>query len=59
MSGNNQSNRLIKWIVMAGDFAVLNAYPICFRGLLDGESKETTDFDGYLRKEIGFVRVSV
>lgn len=25
MSGNNQSNRLIKWIVMFGDFAVLNA----------------------------------
>lgn len=25
MSGNNQSNRLIKWMVMAGDFAVLNA----------------------------------
>lgn len=25
MSGNNQSNRLIKWIVMAGDFVLLNA----------------------------------
>ncbi len=25
MSSNNQSNRLIKWIVMFGDFAVLNA----------------------------------
>ena len=25
MSGNNQSNRLIKWIVMFGDFVVLNA----------------------------------
>ena len=25
MTSNNQSNRLIKWIVMAGDFAVLNA----------------------------------
>ncbi len=24
MTGNNQSNRLIKWIVMAGDFALLN-----------------------------------
>jgi len=25
MGSNNQSNRLIKWIVMAGDFLVLNA----------------------------------
>lgn len=25
MSSNNQSNRLIKWIVMAGDFVLLNA----------------------------------
>lgn len=25
MKSNNQSNRLIKWIVMAGDFALLNA----------------------------------
>ena len=25
MSSNNQSNRIIKWIVMAGDFMLLNA----------------------------------
>ena len=25
MSNNNQSNRLIKWIVVAGDFVLLNA----------------------------------
>ena len=24
MTRNNQSNRLIKWLVMAGDFVVLN-----------------------------------
>ena len=30
MSNNNQSNRLIKWIVMFGDFFVLNIVILAF-----------------------------
>ena len=30
MSRNNQSNRIIKWMVMAGDFIVLNAVMLAF-----------------------------
>ena len=30
MGNNNQSNRLIKWLVMAGDFALLNAVILAF-----------------------------
>ena len=30
MSRNNQSNRIIKWLVMAGDFIVLNAVMLAF-----------------------------
>ena len=30
MGNNNQSNRLIKWLVMAGDFALLNAVMLAF-----------------------------
>ena len=30
MSKNNQSNRLIKWIVMVGDFVVLNGVLMAF-----------------------------
>jgi len=30
MSRNNQSNRIIKWLVMAGDFIVLNVLMLAF-----------------------------
>ena len=31
MSSNNQSNRLIKWIVMFGDFILLNVVLLAFK----------------------------
>ena len=47
MSRNNQSNRIIKWLVMAGDFIVLNVVMLAFAqwhwrmGTWDTGGKET------------------
>ncbi len=41
---NNQSNRIIKWIVMAGDFMLLNAIILAFSQWRTGAASRSSSW---------------